>query len=407
MKSLLSLSFVLLFGAASQAQQYQFIYLQTDNKQPFYVRVNEKLYSSSAAGYLVIPKLKEGSHALSVGFPKNEWPNQNLNVSVAGKDLGFLLKQFETNKWGLFNLQTMEVVKAETGNSNTASTTTTKTDEFSNILADVVNTASIKEEKKEVAKPVVVTEVPKPKPAEPVVVKVDPTPVPVVEPKGQEAATVADIKRLSSFTDNDGLAMVYVDKLKEGADTIRIFIETSKTAAPEEPVQKEVVKTEPVKVENKSEPAPVSNGQPSPKFIDITLANPNESATGANTKQEVPPVVNETATVAATAPAKPLMINSDCKQLATEADFLKIRKKMTSEKDDDNMVKAAAKMFKQKCYSTEQVKNLSVLFLKDEGKYKLFDAAYPYIHDTQSFKQLESQLTDAYIITRFRAMIRN
>ena len=80
---------------------------------------------------------------------------------------------------------------------------------------------------------------------------------------------------------------------------------------------------------------------------------------------------------------------------------------MTAEKDEDGMVKAATRMFKQKCYSTEQVKNLSVLFLKDEGKYKLFDAAYPHIHDTQSFKQFESQLTDTYIITRFRAMIRN
>ena len=80
---------------------------------------------------------------------------------------------------------------------------------------------------------------------------------------------------------------------------------------------------------------------------------------------------------------------------------------MTGESNDDDMVKAAIKLFKQKCYSTDQVKNLSVLFLNDEGKYKLFDAAYPHIHDTQSFKELESQLSDAYIITRFRAMIRN
>ena len=64
-------------------------------------------------------------------------------------------------------------------------------------------------------------------------------------------------------------------------------------------------------------------------------------------------------------------------------------------------------MFKQKCFSTEQIKNLSGLFLKEEEKYHFFDAAYPFVHDSQQFKLLESQLTDPYIITRFRAMLRN
>jgi Domain of unknown function (DUF4476) len=80
---------------------------------------------------------------------------------------------------------------------------------------------------------------------------------------------------------------------------------------------------------------------------------------------------------------------------------------MAAEKKDDEMIIVAKKMFKQKCYSTEQIKNLSVLFLKDEAKYKLFDAAYPYVYDSQLFKQLEFLLSDQYIITRFRAMIRN
>lgn len=101
------------------------------------------------------------------------------------------------------------------------------------------------------------------------------------------------------------------------------------------------------------------------------------------------------------------MINSDCKTLATEDDFMKTRKKMTARKSDDDMVDAAKKLFRQKCYSTEQVKNLSVLFLKDEGKYKFFDAVYPFVYDSGEFRQLESQLTEEYYISRFRSMIRN
>ncbi|RYD69778.1 MAG: DUF4476 domain-containing protein, partial [Sphingobacteriales bacterium] len=72
-----------------------------------------------------------------------------------------------------------------------------------------------------------------------------------------------------------------------------------------------------------------------------------------------------------------------------------------------SFITAIKKLFKQKCYSTAQVKNLSVLFLKDESKYKFFDAVYPFVYDSREFKQLESQLTDEYYISRFRSMIRN
>ena len=104
---------------------------------------------------------------------------------------------------------------------------------------------------------------------------------------------------------------------------------------------------------------------------------------------------------------KPVMINSDCKNFATEEDFLKLRKKMAAEDNDDGMISIAKKTFKSKCFTTEQVKNLCVLFLKDEGKYKIFDAAYPFVSDSYNFSTLETQLTDVYFINRFKVMIRH
>ena len=99
------------------------------------------------------------------------------------------------------------------------------------------------------------------------------------------------------------------------------------------------------------------------------------------------------------------MINSDCKSFATDEDFLKIRKKMVAENNDEDMIRVARKYFKTKCFITEQIKNLSVLFLKDEGKYMFFDAAYPFASDSDLYYTLEKQLSDTYYITRFRAMI--
>ncbi len=99
-------------------------------------------------------------------------------------------------------------------------------------------------------------------------------------------------------------------------------------------------------------------------------------------------------------------VNSDCKAFATTEDFLKLRKKMASENNAENMIKVARKYFKLKCYGTEQIKDLSYLFLTDEGKYMFFDAAYPFTSDSDKYQTLQSQLTDEYYLTRFKAMIR-
>ena len=73
---------------------------------------------------------------------------------------------------------------------------------------------------------------------------------------------------------------------------------------------------------------------------------------------------------------------------------------------DEEMVAEAKKYFKIKCFNTAQLKNLSTLFLNDEGKYNFFDAAYKHVSDKASFVTLQSELKDEYFINRFKAIIR-
>ncbi|RYY45602.1 MAG: DUF4476 domain-containing protein [Chitinophagaceae bacterium] len=407
MKSSLLIMAFLLAGVVVQAQHNHFIYLQADNKQPFYVKLKGELYSSSAAGYLIIPKLSAGTHELSIGFPKNQWPSQTIPVTIAGKDLGYLLKNFDSKGWGLFNIQTMDVIMASVApaaNNNATTTAATKNDEFSNMLADVVNTASIKEVKAEEKKsaPVVVKEVP-PSQAS------SPTPAMSTTEKAPEIAQPAPVIARSviskiSSSEVDGVANItYLVADASGTDTVAISMpgvikeETVVASVPTSTV------AEPLKAERGSNKPKPSNNAGEPKFIDIDLPGPGSNPTPASieeVKHAVPAKPDAKA-------AEPLqMINSDCKTVAGEDDFLKTRKKMTAQKSDDDMVSAAKKLFKQKCYSTAQVKNLSVLFLKDEGKYKFFDAVYPFVYDSREFKQLETQLSEEYYISRFRSMIR-
>ena len=79
---------------------------------------------------------------------------------------------------------------------------------------------------------------------------------------------------------------------------------------------------------------------------------------------------------------------------------------MAAETNDDGMVDEAKKYFKTKCFAVSQIKNLSALFLNDNGKYKFFDAAYAHVSDPDNFSSLVAELKDEYYINRFKAMLR-
>jgi hypothetical protein len=167
--------------------------------------------------------------------------------------------------------------------------------------------------------------------------------------------------------------LVYIDDYGKGVkDTIRILIPNPKQAVDE-------VKQEP----KQDKKIPVIIADTTSKAVKNVTPETNEPATNKATKKE------------------------NCLAIATENDFLKVRKNMAAVTGDDDMVDAAKKYFKTKCFTTVQVKNLSALFLNDAGKYKFFDAAYNHVLDMENFGSLQSELKDDYYINRFKAMLRN
>ena len=172
--------------------------------------------------------------------------------------------------------------------------------------------------------------------------------------------SVVKLKSESSTT--AGIGLVFLDMISDQtADTIKILIPpyTEKTTA-------------------------VQSKQDEKKFLDIP---PADSVQKQTEKKEV-------------------IKSNNCKAVANEDDFFKLRKRMAAASSDDAMVTEAKKGFKAKCFSTLQVKNLSALFLTDESKYKFFDAAYQYVGDLENFSSLQSELKDEYFVNRFKAMLR-
>src|ERR1043165_3490105 len=105
-KIILSLVFSILLLQASSQKVY-FIYLQNESDQPFFVRLNDKIYNSSGKGYLILSKLRDSTQAFSIGFPENKWPEQKFEVKMGAKDHGYMLKNFGEKGWGLFDLHTL------------------------------------------------------------------------------------------------------------------------------------------------------------------------------------------------------------------------------------------------------------------------------------------------------------
>lgn len=463
---------VFLFAATSltaSAQKVYFVYLQSEPEQPFFVKMDDRIYSSSASGYLILAKLRDTSYNFKVGFPQNKWPEQVFTVTINRKDHGFLLKDFGDKGWGLFDLQTLAVQMSETGIAKVADKVKTdnkdvsafteilskasddpslkekqvqqkpeempapktesvaveviKKQETKRVISEpaVIKTAdvvAIKAEKKEdpktaikepaITKPaeiidsrevnkeegkVVIKEVPVSKPVEPVVelaIKkeepkiVSEQPVPVIETPKESVEVLYTrsvvIKRSESST-TEGFGLVFIDNYENGTrDTIRLLIPNPRLIAGVEIVEPKEEK----------------------KFLDIVTEAPK--------KQEEKPVepqpkIEEKPVAAETPVEKPVAI-VNCPASADENDFFKLRKAMAAAEGDEEMVAEAKKYFKMKCFNTAQLKNLSTLFLNDEGKYNFFDVAYKHVSDKAGFVTLQSELKDEYFINRFKAILR-
>ena len=78
---------------------------------------------------------------------------------------------------------------------------------------------------------------------------------------------------------------------------------------------------------------------------------------------------------------------------------------MASGSDEDKL-KVTKKYLKSKCFMVEQIRNLSVLFLKDDARFSYFEIAYPFVFDSNNFEKLQNQLKDPNYINRFQSMIR-
>lgn len=142
--------FVLLTGLgmvaiATRAQQSYYICIQSENGQPFYTQIGDKVYSSSAVGHLIISGLKDNVCNLEIGFPQHTSRPQQFTVPIRGKDQGYQLKKNGSQDWALVSWQGQETIKPQKapGSSDLLYGERKKDDAFAALMAAVVNDSAV------------------------------------------------------------------------------------------------------------------------------------------------------------------------------------------------------------------------------------------------------------------------
>jgi hypothetical protein len=422
MKRTLLICFFALLASWLSAQKIYFIYLQSETGEPFFVRLNDKLYSSESPGYLILPRLKDSTYKFKLGFPSKDI-DLDFTASINKKDHGYLIKNLGDKGWGLFDLQSLNLqmsasnVKKETGFDNNTNTNT-QVNAFTALLAKATDDPSLrqnavfakeiekkpavvqtieKEEKKPVVTDAVIKEEKKPDQVMQMAAKPDENKTDVANINGQkedsqkssinqnEVYKRSDVIKLSESGSADGYESVYIDQNSDGTkDTIRVFIPADKTAM--------AVKEEPG---IDSAAAKNLNTSNTGQVIDKAKEEPKKEETKKWWQISIGKNKTEAGEI------------KKCQTVANNDDFLKLRRKMAARTNDDGMLDEAKKYFKSKCFATEQIKNLSTMFLSNAGKYNFFSAAYNYTTDVENFSSLQSELKDEYYIKRFKEMLHN
>jgi len=471
------------------SQRVSFLLLQSEEKKPFYVKRDNKIFSSTASGYLILSKLPENDLVFQLGFPGSNQSESVFRVSLSKGEKGYLIKSFGDKGLGLFDIQDATVIYA---------TTTSVTDKkedlpvvaapaddgFVNLLSGVTGDTTVKyityvkKELPPISFPERKDSVRKDNPVSPHPIKdntvaeikvvermdspvVNKAEVPKPEIKTPDKETIiktreilskSEISLLTKSEAPETIVLIYtVSAPGNRIDTVDVqlvkeangHIEEVKNPSVEKSDQKEVpvapnsIVIAPVSnTDSVVQKAPVESEKSLDKSLSVSDSLSNQkaalvdsvnmfipgkdsvtdvavqdSAAESNKKKDsiVHVIQQEPNNVlvldSVSSPKSSVIPNTTCRKAATEEDFIKLRRKMAQQSKDEEMLVEAEKFFRNVCFTTQQIRSLGSLFLKEEWRYRFYDAAMKYVLDFDHFSTLENTLESPYYKKRFLALI--
>lgn len=373
--------FLIMITAAGLSQQTHFIYFQHEQSAPFYIKYKDQILRSSSQGYLILSRLNKGMHAINIGLSDSGQHMLNFMIDSLKSDKGYLIKDFGASGWGLFDLQTSVVLYGK--NDDLAGSATRNKyradsllgDGFGDMLAKVTKDSTVKyvsvintESKADSIKGLSVGN------------KTDSLELKKIASKSKEPSiegskitnnTLQSVSviRLLSKNETTGLrSFMFVIASNISTDTVQVLIENISALE-----LNKIDSTKPV--------------------VDVIIPTVSDSVI----------IIRDTERK----DYKQTVLKNECRAVADEYGFVKLRKKMAGQLSEEKMLEEAKKTFKQTCFSASQIGQLSLLLVTDEMKYRFFDAALKYTSDLENFPPLGKQIQDEYYRKRFDALIPN
>jgi len=134
-----------LLAGNNYAQDY-FVLLQSDNRQPFYVRLGNQVYSSSSVGHLILSRLKDSTYTLAIGFPSQPGVEQTYALAAIHNDQELQIREHGEAGWGLFDSQTnswLPMLSSTSHKEAFRAIGTRRDDAFSRLMAGVVRDTAV------------------------------------------------------------------------------------------------------------------------------------------------------------------------------------------------------------------------------------------------------------------------
>ncbi|GGB01721.1 hypothetical protein GCM10011511_26130 [Puia dinghuensis] len=447
------------------AQDY-FVLIRTDNHQPFYVRLGGQYYSSAADGHLILSQLKDSTYTIIVGIPPHGAAGeQTYTFAVNHTDRELEIRPHGEAGWGLYNPMGNDWLAAQnTAREEIHAVGIRREDDFSRMMAGIVQDTAVLYNNYVATAPVdtpatantpaIATRLDSDrtdtsstvatKPANttrldsPTITKPDSaiatlkpvdtpttasTPIhtdtaatttapqyrpvagtalhrsaPVVDSSSQQQLfrPLPAIVKLSERKGARYMRLVYADRgMGTKADTIVLYIlyDTVATAAAQKHHSADSSRLPAMRSHGPNPDSPTqAQGAPNKAVMPVPINSAADKSRIADSGQK-----------GATRAPLPY-VNSDCHNFASDYDVDKLRVKMLAAEKDEERIAAALKVFKAKCFYTRQVRALSEVFATDAGKYRFFEAAWPYAAD-EHFRELSALLTDPVYVAKFKTLM--
>jgi hypothetical protein len=104
---------LLLLLAIRVNAQSNFLYIQSENNQPYFIQWRGNTYGSNGKGYLFIPQLPNGNHTINLSFPGDQYGDYKFSFTVADKPKGYALRITQDGEWMLMDMVTRELLRGE------------------------------------------------------------------------------------------------------------------------------------------------------------------------------------------------------------------------------------------------------------------------------------------------------